>query len=115
MTLRDANGNLIYPEMRSPTPSIHTHPVFVTNNIPTNLGAGSDESELYLADASEIILAEVTAIEIAVSGDATYTENGTTVSAFQRDQTLMRAILRHDIALRHDVSVAVKTGVTWGS
>jgi hypothetical protein len=36
-------------------------------------------------------------------------------SAFTRDQTLMRAILLHDLAVKHDVAVAVKTGITWGA
>jgi hypothetical protein len=62
-----------------------------------------------------VLFGEVTAIELEASGDATYNDGNGMVSAFQRDQTLVRAILRHDIALRHDVGMAVKTGVTWGS
>jgi HK97 family phage major capsid protein len=114
ITLRDSNGNLIYPEIRNANPTIHTHPVFITNNIPQNLGAGN-ETELYLVDASEVIFGEVAGLEIAVSPDASYTVSGNTFSAFQGDQTLMRATLRHDIALKHDVAVAVKIGVTWGA
>jgi HK97 family phage major capsid protein len=64
ITFRDSNGNLIYPEMRNERPTIHQHPVFMTNNIPTNLGAGSDETELYPVDASEVVLGEVKAIQI---------------------------------------------------
>lgn len=116
ITLRDPNGNLIYPEMRNERPTIHTIPVHITNNIPTNLGAGSDETELYLVDASEVLLGEVEVIQIAVSGDASYIDETSTIrSAFTRDQTLMRAILRHDLAVKHDVAVGVKTGVVWGS
>jgi hypothetical protein len=36
-------------------------------------------------------------------------------SAFTRDLTVMRAILHHDLVVKHDVAVAVKTGITWGS
>ena len=102
--------------MRNANPTIHTLPVHITNNIPTNLGAGSDETELYLVDASEVLLGEVETIQIAVSSDASYVDETSTLrSAFTRDQTLMRAILRHDLAVKHDVAVAVKTGITWGA
>ena len=114
ITLRTTADVLVFPEMRNNPPTIHQHPVFVTNNIPTNLGGGSDETELYLVDASEVILGEVESIQIAVSSDAAYLDETQTMrSAFGRDQTLMRAILRHDLAVKHDVSVAVKTGITW--
>lgn len=115
VTLRDANGNLIYPEIRSDNPTIHGWPVLVSTNIPTNLGGGT-ETEIYFVDFAEVVFGEVNAVEIDVSADATYTTTGgATVSAFQRDQTLMRAILRHDLVVKHDVAIAVKTGVTWGA
>ena len=102
--------------MRNERPTIHTIPVHITNNIPTNLGAGSDETEIYLVDASEVLLGEVEVIQIAVSGDASYLdETSTMCSAFTRDQKLMKAILRHDLAVKHDVAIALKGGVTWGS
>jgi len=46
---------------------------------------------------------------------ASYTSSGTTISAFQGNPTLVHAILRHDLAVRHPESVAVKTGITWGA
>ncbi len=115
LNLRDANGNLIYPEIRSTRPTIYGWPVFVSTNIPINLGAGN-ESEIFFVDAAEVIFGEVDMVEVAVSSDGAYLDStGTMRSAFTRDQTLMRAILRHDINVKHDVGVAVKTGVTWGA
>ncbi len=114
-TLRDANGNLIYPEIRNAGPVIHGYPVLVSNNVPTNLGSGSNETELYLVDADEIYLGEVHTVELDVSREGSYSSGGTMVSAFTRDQTLIRAILHHDLAVRHPVAVAVKTGITWGA
>ncbi len=113
--LRDANGNLIFPEVRQPSPVLYGLPVLTTTNIPTNLGGGN-ETEVYFVDASEVILGEVEAIRVEMSREAAYkTSGGSMVSAFQRDQSLIRAILHHDINVRHAEAVAVKTGVSWGA
>ena len=91
-TLRDANGNLIFPEIRAENPTLYSFPVLLSNNIPTNLGGGSNETEVYLVDASEVVFGEVQQIDVAVSTDASYLDSGSTLrSAFSRDQTLMRA------------------------
>lgn len=115
LNLRDANGNIIYPEIRNPTPNLYGWPVFLTNNIPTNLGGGSDETEIYLVDMNDAIIAESSSIEITVDSSASYVENGSLVSAFARDETAIRVLSRHDFAVRHTESVAVITDVTWGS
>lgn len=113
--LRDSNGNLIYPEMRGASPTIYGYPVMTTTSIPSNLGGGSNESELYLVDMVDAIIGEATTLEIVVDSSASYIEGSTLQSAFSRDETLVRAIARHDFAMRHRESAAVKTGVTWGS
>jgi HK97 family phage major capsid protein len=115
ITLRDPNGNLIYPELRTASPSIHTFPMFVTNNIPTNLGTSSDESEIYLVNVSDCLIGETGGLAITVDSGAPYTDGGSVVSAFERDQTVIRAIMMHDFAVIHQESVAVKTGVKWGA
>lgn len=113
MKLRDANGNLIYPELRDVNPRLLTVPVFVSNNIPTNLGVGTNESEVYLANMSDAIIGETGTLEITPSSEASYVEGGSLASAFSRDLTVIRAITRHDFAVRHAESVAVLTGVLW--
>ena len=115
-TLRDANGNLIFqPQLANANPTIYGIPVLTSTNIPINLGGGSDETEVYLADMSEVIFGEVTQVDVAVSGDATYLEGANLRSAFSRDQTLMRVTLRHDLAVKHDVAIAVINAITWGA
>ena len=57
--LRDSNGNLIFPEIRSTSPTLYGYPVWVTTSIPKNLGSGSDESEVYFADMMDMIIGEV--------------------------------------------------------
>jgi HK97 family phage major capsid protein len=91
------------------------YPFRLTNNIPNNLSTGvGSESELYLADMADCVIGEVPGFMIDVSQDAVYTADGTNlISAFSRDQTVIRVIEQHDFALRHDASVAVLTQVTW--
>ncbi len=114
INLRDANGNLIYPEVRTLTPTLYGYPVFTTTNIPTNLGGGT-ETEIYLADMNECIIAEVMGMEIAVDSSASYVESGSLVSSFSRDETVIRAITQHDFGMRHVESAAVITNATWGA
>jgi HK97 family phage major capsid protein len=112
--LRDASsGELVYPEVTGNNPTIYGHPVFVSTQVPTNLGAGTNESEVYLVDMADCIIGESSTLEIAVDSSASYLDSGTLVSAFSRDETLMRAIARHDFAVRHEESIAILTGVTW--
>ena len=114
-TLRDASGDLIFPEIRQPQPTVHGFPVLLTTAVPVTQGGGT-ETELYLVDFSEVILGEVDGIAVDVSREAAYLDSGgTMVSAFSRNQTLVRAIIRHDLAVKHPEAVAVKTAITWGA
>ncbi len=108
-------GQLLYPELRTGSPTIHNWPVFVTTTIPSNLGGSGDESEVYLVEMFDAIIGEVSGLEIVANASASYVENATLQSAFSRDETLIRAITMHDFAMRHTVSVAVLTGVDWGA
>lgn len=86
----------------------------VTNNVPNNLGGGANQAELYLVDMSEVFIFDVPGLEIEVSSEAAYVDStGTLQSAFSQDVTVMRAIERHDVAMRHDVSAAVLTDVLY--
>jgi HK97 family phage major capsid protein len=109
--LRDSNGNLIFPEVRE-AGTLFGLPLIVSNTIPTDLGGGS-ATELYLVDFSNVVLGEIQGIRIETSRDGAYKLDGQLVSAFSRDQTLVRVVLFHDIMLRHPEAVAVKTGVAW--
>jgi|TARA_R110000803_G_scaffold210841_1_gene284305 HK97 family phage major capsid protein len=114
LTLREASGgNLVFPTVGAGR--LYDWPLMVSTNIPINLGGGANETEIYLVDMADAIIAEVGGIEIAVDASASYIESGSLVSAFSRDETLMRAITRHDFAMRHEQSVAVTTAVTWGA
>lgn len=113
--LRDGNGK-VYPELDQGF--LMGYPVGSTTQIPTNLAVGADSngSEIYLADFGDCFIGEDSHLIIDFSKEATYTDGeGNTVSAFQRDQTLVRVIAKHDFGPRHVESVAVLTDVQWGA
>ncbi|MEE4626635.1 phage major capsid protein [Pseudomonas alliivorans] len=111
--LRDGNGNKAYPELDLNL--LKGFPVATSTQVPTNLGNDGNESEIYFADFGDCFIGEDDAMVIDFSKEATYKDNaGNVVSAFQRDQTLVRVIARHDFGPRHVESIAVLTQVVWG-
>lgn len=111
-TLRDGNGNLVYRDELNQG-RLNGYPVYTTTNIPGNLGAGTNETEILLVAMPDVILGEEKSLSIDVSTEASYTTGGSTISSYQRDETVMRAIMLHDLGVRHEQSVAVLTNVTW--
>lgn len=112
-SLRDPSGAKLYPSIEASN-TLHGYPIATTSQVPNNLGTGND-TEIIFADFSQMMIGDDQEIRIASSTEATYVDiNGNTVSAFQRDQTLMRAISRHDFAPEHDEAISVITGTGWG-
>lgn len=110
----DGKGAKAYPELEEG--KLKGFPVATTTQVPINLGAGGDESEIHFADFADCFIGEDDAMVIDFSKEATYKDaGGNLVSAFQRDQTLVRVIAKHDFGPRHIESVAVMTKVKWGS
>lgn len=114
MTVRDGNGNFVFrQEMLGG--SLWGFPWKSTTSIPRNLGGGT-ESEVYLVDMSDVLIGDVHGLEVEASREASYRDSGgTLVSAFDRDETVLRGIQRVDLGVRHEESIAVLTGVTWGA
>lgn len=113
MNLRDGNGNKAFPEVENGM--LRGKPVRATTNVPINLGGGT-ESEIYLADFVHVLIGEEHGIEFAVSTDAAYIDASSNMQAsFSTDETVIRAIAKHDFGLRHLPAVAVLTAVTWGA
>ena len=112
MGLRDGNGNKVYPEMAQGM--LKGYPVLRTSAIPVNLGTGGNESEIYFADFSDVLIGEDGAMTVDFSKEATYVDaDGQMVSAFARNQSLVRVITEHDIAFRHLEGLVLGTKVTW--
>ena len=114
MTLRGTQDAWAFrPEMLMGT--LLGFPGRSTTSIPKNLGVGGNESELFYVEFDDIICADVHDIEIESSTEAAYKDAaGTIQAAFADDQTVIRAIGRHDIQARRAESIAIKTGILWG-
>jgi HK97 family phage major capsid protein len=112
ITVRDGNGNLPFAdEMRAGT--IFGFPYRVTTQIPRNGGAGTNETKVLLADFADVVIGEATKLLLDVSDTAAYHDGSNVVASFSLDQTVVRAIIEVDLALRHAESVVVLTAVKW--
>ncbi|KKL00250.1 phage major capsid protein [Rheinheimera mesophila] len=110
--LRDGNGNKAYPEMAQGM--LKGYPIVHSTTIPVNLGTGSNESEIYFADWNDVIIGEMDNMTIDFSKEATYKDgSGNLVSAFARNQSLVRVVAEHDVGFRHVEGLALGTAVTW--
>ncbi len=115
MTIRDGNGNFAFREEML-AGNLWGWPFRTTTQIPINLAVtGTNESEIYFADFADAVIAEASEIIIDASPNAAYFDSGTSavVSSFSRDESVIRAISRHDFGMRHDASVAVLSDVDW--
>lgn len=112
-SLRDGNGNKAYPEIEQG--NLKGYPVGLTTQLPTNLGIDTNQTEIYFADFADCYIGENEQVAVAFSTEASYKNgNGDMISAFQRDQTLIRVIVHNDFGPRHVESIAVGI-VTWGA
>lgn len=108
--LRDGQGNRLYPEVLDM--QLRGRPIGISHQIPTNLGAGTNETEIYLGVFDHVVIGDALAFSISVSENAYH--NGTEiVAAYSRDETVIRIIAEHDIALRHPGAFAKLQGVKW--
>jgi HK97 family phage major capsid protein len=116
MNVRDGNGNFAFrPEMLLGT--LNGLPFKTTTQIPIDLvvTGATGESENYVVDFADVVIGESSEIIVDASANAAYfdTPSGAVVSSFSRDETVIRAIARHDFGMRHDASVAVHSDVDW--
>jgi HK97 family phage major capsid protein len=111
--LRNATtGYKVFPSIEE-TGTLKGWPIYTTSQIPNNLGAGTNEAEIYFVDFAQMMIGDALNVTVSVSTEATYVDGGTTHSAFQKDQTLMRAIAEHDFAPAYDQAIAGCNGVNW--
>jgi len=112
-SLRDGNGNRAYPELRDGM--LKGYPIRQTSQVPTNLGVGTDESEIYFANSGDLVIAQDNRFEVSASNTAAYHDGANVVAAFSLDQTVLRLITHHDFNIRHPESAAKLEQVTWGA
>ena len=114
--IADGVGKLVYKEEMN-SGKLDGQPFDVSEQIPENLGVGTDESYVLTVDMNQVIIGDTHGPEIAISDSASYADNEATPvvrSAFQHDMTLIRMTTSHDIDIRHDKAVHSLTAVQWG-
>lgn len=108
----DSNGNYVFrDEMLGG--KLLGWPIFEENQIPENLKAG-DETELYFAEMTECIIGDVMDLAIEVFPNGAYHDGSAVVSGISTDQTVVRAISRHDFGLRHPEAASLIEAIDWG-
>jgi len=113
LTLKNSNGFYVYRDEMVNNGTLRGYPLKTTTQIPTTLTDGT-QTEIYLTDMSQALIFDALALSLGMSQDGSYTDaGGNQRNAFERDETLIRAIAEHDFHLRHDEAVSVITGVKW--
>lgn len=108
-SLRDNVGGFIFAEEMDKNHTLVGYPYRTTNLLETVNG----KTQIVFGNWNDLIIGEQGALEIETSRDGSWTdEAGNIVSAFENDQTLIRAINNVDTGLRHDESFAVATKVS---
>ncbi|MFX4223546.1 MAG: phage major capsid protein [Thalassobaculum sp.] len=109
--LRDANGNKIYPSIDNNN-TLLGYPILMTNQVPTNLGGGS-ETEIMFGNGPSILVANGSDAEVRVSIEGSYQSGSTHYSLIQRNEMLIHMELYADVKLERDTAFSVLTGVTY--
>jgi len=100
------------------------YPIVSSTTVPTDMGAGSNESIICLGDFNQIIFAQGQAPTVDASTEATIQSDtapdtppdlagGGQFSAFQQDSMILRLRLEHDWQKRHATCLATVTGVLY--
>lgn len=113
-TLLDANSNFVFKDEMTGG-MLLGFPFAFTDQIPNTLGGGSDESEVYFAEFSDLVIGEALGVQVEVFPGGTYDDAGTLRSGISRDETVVRLITEHDFNMRHTNTASVLTGVQWGA
>ena len=79
--------------------------------MPNNLGTGANESQAFIGQWDQLALGLRSSLQIEVSREGGYFDGSILQSAFSRDQTLIRAILRADWQMLHAGAFAEVTGI----
>lgn len=112
-SITDGNGNAVY-QAEMAAGRIAGYPFLVTNQIPNNLAwtvdGSVDVSCIFFGDWAQFLIGESMAPQVEVFPNAAYDLAGTVVSGISKDQSVIRALQKHDFNIRYRNSfVVVKT------
>ncbi len=114
LMVRSTTGDFILrAEMAAGT--LFGYPYRMSTQVPENLtdGGGTTETEIYLCDFGDVVVGESQGLMIDASNTAAYEEGGTVRAAFSRDETVIRAIDKHDLVVVRDACLAIANKVAW--
>jgi HK97 family phage major capsid protein len=111
--ITDGNGNAVY-QAEMAQGRIMGYPFIVTNQVPNNLtwsvDGSTDVSCIFFGDWSQFIIGESMGLQLEVFPNAAYDISGTVHSGISKDQSVIRAIQKHDFNVRYNRAfVIVKT------
>ncbi|MBR1869009.1 MAG: phage major capsid protein [Bacteroidales bacterium] len=108
-SVRDNAGSFIFADEMNHNGTLAGYRYKTTNLIETVNG----KTKIVFGNWNDLIIGEQGALEIETSREGSWTDDaGNMVSAFENDQTLIRAINNVDAGLRHEESFAVATKVS---
>lgn len=115
-TLRDGIGGFLFKdEMNNGT--LMGQPFRRSAALKSNLdpyGSGSfNKSEIYGMDMDTVMVGRSDGVQIYISQDAAYEQNGVVKSALSRNQTVIRALVKTDVNLRYRDGVQLVDGIDW--
>lgn len=110
--LRDGNGNYAFAAEMAQG-KLLGFPYFESNQIPENLGGGTNESEVYFVEMTQMIIADQMSMEIETFPGGAYYDGSNVQSGISLDQTVVRAISKHDFGMRHTGAASVLTTVLY--
>jgi HK97 family phage major capsid protein len=85
---------------------------YMSNQVPVNLGTGTNESLAFVGQWNQLAIGMRQNLTIEVAREGSYDVSGTHYSAFQKDQTLIRATLRADVQVLQPAAFCVMSGIT---
>jgi HK97 family phage major capsid protein len=113
LRLVTSEGNFLFRDELS-AGTFMGYPYFITNQIPKNLGAGTNETEVYFGDATEALIGDTRVFDLEVFPGGAYYDGSNVISGIAQDQTVIKVVSTHDFDLRHDTSFSVTDSVLWG-
>lgn len=106
-SMRDGNGNLVF------APQLDRGIFFGIKYKLTTALAASTTADVYLAAFNHTIVGDGPRMQMGISTEASYINNGQLVSAYSRGETLFKLTMRHDLIVEHEEAVVVITGTKW--
>lgn len=112
-SITDGNGNSVY-QAEMAQGRLLGYPFLVTNQIPItqtwSVDGSTDVSSIFFGDWNQFLIGESMGLQVEVFPNAAYDLSGTVVSGISKDQSVIRAMMKHDFNTRFTKShVIVKT------